>query len=365
MPNKQAKHFDVLIVGGGIIGMLTARSLHKKGLQIAIIDKGNLGGEATWAAGGILSLLNPWQQNIESQSLIDEGRQRFATLVTELKLETDIDSEFIQSGLLVLDVDQKQQALNWAKQKDETIEVLSHQSLLEYEPNISPEFSEALYFPNVAQIRPPKLIHALKLSLKQRKINVYENTAVSKVLIQAGSVTGIATHTDYLYADKVIISSGAWTKEILQQDTNIDIDIEPVRGQMLLYKVSEKILSHIVLKEKSYLIPRKDGHILCGSTVEYAGFENEVTSAARLSLQNIAHKLLPSLEKHEPVKQWSGLRPGTRRNAPYICKHPEIHGLYLNSGHYRYGIIMSIASARIMAELVVNTQNTSQITAFT
>ncbi len=136
-------------------------------------------------------------------------------------------------------------------------------------------------------------------------------------------------------------------------------------SQMLLFQPPEKLLAHIILKEKSYLIPRQDGHILCGSTIEHVGLENKITQAARLSLQNIANELAPALSKLTPVKQWSALRPGTKRVVPYICEHPSICGLYLNSGHYRYGIIMGIASARVMTELITNSLNRSQIAMFT
>ncbi len=366
MVNNLENNFDVLIVGGGIIGMLTARSLQSEGLSVAIVEKGKLGGAATWAAGGILSPLNPWQKNSATQSLIKEGRQNFPALIHELKQETAIDSELLQSGMLVLDLDEKQQALNWAKHNNEALEVLTAQSLLEHEANISTKFDEALYLPNITQVRPPKLISALQQSLLQRKVKICENTFVENFLIEDNTVKGLATRNEKLYAEKIIICSGAWTKSLIQAGTSIDpeIDIEPVRGQMLLYKLPEKILSHIILKEKSYLIPRQDGHILCGSTVEHVGFENDVTQEARQSLQTTAHELMPTLEKLEPIKQWSALRPGTQRDTPYICKHPVIEGLYLNSGHYRYGIIMSIASARIMTKLVSDSLNPSQITAF-
>ena len=356
----------MLIVGGGIIGMLTARNLQSEGLNIAIIDKGKLGGGATWAAGGILSSLNPWQLNIATQSLIDEGKQNFPTLANDLKNETDIDPELIQSGMLVLDMDEKQQALDWAKHNNEMVEILTGQTLLKREANISTKFDEALYVPNITQVRPPKLIAALQQSLFQSTVKVYENTSVKNFLIKDNTVGGVVTQNKKLYANKIIICSGAWTKNLIQKETSFDpgIDIEPVRGQMLLYKLPKIILSHIVLKRKSYVIPRQDGHILCGSTVEHVGFKNEITKEALTSLQAIAHEFLPILEKHRPIKQWSALRPGTQRETPYICKHPRIDGLYINSGHYRYGIIMSIASARIMTKLISDSLSPSQIEAF-
>jgi len=344
--NIQNKHFDALIVGGGIIGMLSARNLHNKGLKVAVVDKGKLGGEATWAAGGILSALNPWQASTAAHSLLNEGISKFAELANELQQETNIDAELVQSGMLVLDGEEKQQ--------------VSDQELLAKEPNLANSFNQALYLPHIQQIRPPRLINALYESLKSRGIAIFENTSVTDLLVNNNNISGVATSSQNFHSEKVILCSGAWTNKFLQQNINI----EPVRGQMLLYKPSKKLISHIILKQKSYLLPRQDGHILCGSTVEHVGFNNKVTQQGRKSLQNIAHELVPALENYQPIKQWSALRPGTGRDVPYICKHPDINGLYLNSGHYRYGIIMSIASCRIISELVSNSYNPSQIAAF-
>ena len=358
------EHFDVIVVGGGIIGMLTARQLQSHGLRVAIFDKANLGGAATWAAGGILASLNPWQQNTLAQNLIHEGRQKFAALADELKHETGVDPEYLQSGLLALAISSEEQhaASIWAEQNHEPIKYLSQSDLLKYEPYVLKSIQNALFFSNVAQIRPPKLIDALINSLSQRKVQIYEHTAVQELIFNSNNVIGIQAGIDKYNADKVIVCGGAWTKYISQK--NMQIDVEPIRGQMLLFKPNKKLLSHIILKEKTYLIPRQDGHILCGSTLEHVGFENRITEQARQDLTSFAYELLPELEEHPVKKQWSALRPGTKREAPYICKHPKINGLYINSGHYRYGIVMSIASARIMTDLIVNSLNESQIAAF-
>lgn len=362
--NNLDNHFDALVIGGGIIGMLTARKLQDEGLNVAVIDKSNLGAEASWAAGGILSPLNPWQNNEATQPLITEGRQHFAALADELTQETKIDPEFIQSGMLVFSVDEKRQALAWAENKGEALDVISKQSVAEKENCISSNFNEALYLPDIAQIRPPRLITALQQSLVLRKVGIFQDTCVENFIIQKDCITGVTTKNGCFYSKKVIVCSGAWTKHLIEKNTKFNADIEPVRGQMLLYKLPQQIISHILLKDKSYLVPRKDGHILCGSTIEHVGFENDTTDAARYELKQIAHDLLPVLAEHEPIKQWSALRPGTQRDKPYICKHPDITGLYLNSGHYRYGILMSIASARIMSQLVTNSLNTSQMNAY-
>jgi len=353
------KQFDALVIGGGIIGMLTARNLQSAGLQVAVIEKNTLGSQATGAAGGILSTLNPWQGNSFIQSLVDEGRNHFAALADELRLETGIDPEYVRSGMLVLDCDEHEQAMTWAKEKNINVEYLEHAVLHKLEPALANTFQQAIYIAELAQICPPKLIDALRSSLQQKNIKIFEHTAVSKLNIENNMVRGVETAHEDIYAEHVFVCSGAWSKTLLKGS----VDIEPVRGQMLLYKPNGKIISRMLLKDGAYLIPRQDGHILCGSTLEHAGFENQITQKARSKLEAVAHTLVPELTHHKLVRQWSGLRPGTQRTTPYISKHPEVNGLYLNCGHYRYGIVMSLASARMAAEMIVNSQSSSQIVA--
>ena len=190
----------------------------------------------------------------------------------------------------------------------------------------------------------------------------FEKTTVEELILDSKNVVGIHAQNEKFYADNVIVCGGAWTKYISKLTQSIDI--EPVRGQMLLFKPDKKLLSHIVLKEKAYLIPRQDGHILCGSTLEHVGFENYVTEQARDELKAFAYQIVPELMNYEVKQQWSALRPGTKRDVPYISKHPDIDGLFINSGHYRYGIVMSIASARLTAELIANSHNRSHTVAF-
>lgn len=360
MPKLKKYHFDALVIGGGIIGMLTARNLNSAGLQVALIEKDTLGSQASWAAGGILSALHPWQGNPSIQSLIDEGRNSFADLSFELEQETGINPEYVQSGMLVLDCEEYEQAKIWATKNNLRIEHLEHSVLQKLEPALAEKYHQALYIPDLAQIRPPNLIRSIRKSLLLREIEVFEHTEVNKLIIEKRSVTGVKTTNDELYAKHVFVSTGAWSKQLLTSE----VDIEPVRGQILLYKPDKNLISHILLKDKTYLIPRLDGHILCGSTLEHTGFNNQITQQARHDLQAFAQDLVPQLADQIPIKQWSGLRPGTKRDAPYIQKHPDIDGLYLNCGHYRYGIVMSAASARWASEMITRIQNASQTTAF-
>ncbi len=356
--------FDVIVVGGGIIGMLTARNLQLQGMKVAIMEKGELGNEASWAAAGILSPLNPWKLNSTSQALVSEGQQMFPRLANELHQETNIDSEFYVSGMLVLETQEKDSALVWAKKNNTEIKYVADEKLYALEPGLSCYYQDALYFPKVGQIRSPKLMQALKASLQYHQVKIYEHTLVKKLAIASDKIQEVIAEDLSLYADRVVLCNGAWAANLLPTFSQTAMDIEPVRGQMLLYKPNEKLISRMILKEHSYLVPRQDGHILCGSTMEHVGFNNQTTTQAAKYLHDFACELIPELHQNSPLKQWSGLRPGTQQHSPYVCEHPEISGLYLNTGHFRYGIVMSIASARIMSDLVVTHITSSQTPEF-
>lgn len=352
---KSNIHYDVLVIGGGLVGMLTARELNKKGYRVAIVEKNQLGKEASWAAGGILSPLYPWKQDPASMLLIKQGQTQFPTLVYELLEETHIDSELIKSGMIVLDEKEKIDAQCWANSNDECIQMITKNEIPGFEPNLSQNINEAIYLPEIYQVRPPLLIKAITNSLIKNQITLFEFSTVKELLIDTDKIRGVITKHSKLYASSVIMCSGAWTSNLLSTKLSSHTDISPVRGQMLLYKTKDTLLSHVILKNGAYLIPRNDGHLLCGSTIEHVGFDNDITDEAQTILKSVAEEICPEIKKFMPIKQWSALRPGTSRNVPYICEHPDIRGLYINSGHYRYGILMSIASAQIMNELISNT----------
>ena len=159
---------------------------------------------------------------------------------------------------------------------------------------------------------------------------------------------GVRTGDAEIFSDKVIIASGAWSSSLL----NDDIDVEPVKGQMIMYKGSPGLVKRIVLCDGYYIIPRADGRILAGSTLEKKGFDKSVSEDAMQELNQIAIKIIPALADVPIERHWSGLRPGTEHGIPYICEHDRIKNLYINTGHYRNGIVLGPASAVLMADLI-------------
>lgn len=361
----QTHSYDVLIVGGGLIGMLTARYLKGEGLEVAIVEKNQVGVESSWAAGGILSKLYPWQQSQAMQQLVAKGQESFPILVKELFEETGIDAQLLQSGMIIIDMNERQAALEWSQKNKGLIQEIKGQEIDQLEPNLCNGIDAALYIPTTMQVRPPELIKAVKQSLVNSGVLIFEGVAANKLLLESEKVVGIETTNGSMFADQVVICNGAWAQQILNQISKHMTDIEPVRGQMLLFKTKQNLLSSIIVNDGFYLIPRKDQYVLCGSTVEHVGFSKTITQEAHELLSYQAYDLCPALKDEIVVKHWSALRPGTARELPYVCAHPSYEGLYINAGHFRYGIVMSIPTAKMASELIVKKVTASQISAYT
>ncbi len=348
---------DVIIIGGGIIGMLTARELHRAGVDVLVIERGPLGGESSWAGGGIISPLYPWRYSPAVNQLAELSKQIYPGLAQQLRDESGVDCELITSGLLYTGLEEQHQALRWGKSWSVEIQtVADSEHMQRIEPQVNPYFDCGLWMPDIMQIRNPKVMKALKGSFETLGIPYLEHTPVTELIEDAGVVKGVKTAYESYHADRIVIASGAWSAGFIKGSKNVDV--EPVKGQMIMFKGKQDLVGHMVLSSGHYIIPRKDGRVLAGSTLELTGFDKAITEDATIELRSVAVKIIPALAELEIERQWAGLRPGTEQGIPYICQHPDIAGLYINAGHYRNGVVLGAASARLMAEILLG-QKTS------
>lgn len=342
---------DVVIIGGGIAGFLSAYELLQHGVKATIVERGETGRESSWAGGGILSPLYPWRYPEPVTRLASWGQVRYEALAHAIYKESGIDPEWLKSGLLFLDTDEKDKARAWADAFDINLEIIDAKRLSDLSPGLK-HASDAIWMPDVAQMRNPRLMQSLKQVLIKAGVQIREKTPVNGLKIHDNRVTGVKTEKGDISAEVVVLAGGAWSRAILGEHFGSKIDVEPVRGQMLIFKASPDLLSTMVLNEGKYLIPRKDGHILIGSTLEYVGFQNVTTPEALAELKSAAFDMLPELEKYPIEKHWAGLRPGSPEGIPYIGPHPQVAGLFVNTGHFRNGVVLGLASARLLADFV-------------
>jgi len=349
---------DFLIVGGGINGLLLARELAQAKAQVVLVERGFCGKEASWAGGGIISPLYPWKYSPEITALASWAQDFYPALVEELLGETGIDAELQTSGLLMLDADNEELALAWARDNARRMERLEPHEIISRETNLNRAFSSALWMPDVANVRNPRLIQALVASLKaQANVSIVEHATVTGFEKDTEFVRGINVLQDgvakHLDAGAVIVSAGAWTGSLLGS-VGIDLPIEPVKGQMLLFEMPQHTVNSIVLSAGRYLIPRRDGLLLAGSTLEYSGFDKTATDEARADLLQSARLLLPALAEVNPIGHWAGLRPGAPQGIPFIGKLPSWRNMYVNAGQFRNGLVLAPASARLLADSLLN-----------
>jgi len=352
---------NTLIIGGGIIGLLTARELAIAGQSVIILEKNTHAGmESSWAGGGILCPLYPWRYPDAVTELAVIGHKDYPKLAADLLESTGIDSEYVRSGHLVLDLDEFDQAKSWAKtfskkitleRKSKFLQRVGRRELSLIEPELSENYAAALWMPVIGQIRNPRLVKALIQDLSQRGVKIIPDAEVKAIHSKNGQVLYIETSNSRWSADDYLVAAGAWSASLLA-DTGLSLAVEPVRGQMILFKTGPGRLRRIILNNSKYLIPRRDGHILAGSTLEYVGFEKKTTDSAYHDLRSAAVGIAPFLENMPVVSHWAGLRPGSSNGVPTIGRHPNLENLVICSGHFRNGVILGLGSARVAAGLL-------------
>ncbi|OEC35589.1 glycine oxidase [Pseudomonas cuatrocienegasensis] len=343
---------DVLVVGGGAIGMLSTLLLARSGAAIHLLEEHSLGKESSWAGGGIVSPLYPWRYGAAVTALAHWSQDFYPGFGKLLLAATGIDPEVHASGLYWLDLDDEAQALAWAAREGRVLRAVDILEVHQRVPVLGPGFERAIHMPGVANVRNPRLVKALRAALlAMPNVTLREHCPVTGFIQEGGLICGVTTAAGEIRAQRVVLAAGAWSGELLAT-LGLKLPVEPVKGQMILFKCAEDFLPSMVLAKGRYAIPRRDGHVLVGSTLEHAGFDKTPTEQALASLRASAIELLPALADAEVVGHWAGLRPGSPEDIPFIGALPGYEGLWLNCGHYRNGLVLAPASCQLLADLM-------------
>lgn len=353
LDQMMAKQQRVVIVGGGVIGLLTAYNLADRGQAVILLERGGLGQESSWAGGGIVSPLYPWRYSPAVTALAHWSQDFYPQLAQRLFASTGVDPEVHTTGLYWLDLDDEADALAWAAREGRPLSKVDVSAAHDAVPALGGGYSQAIYMADVANVRNPRLVKSLKAALSALPdVTIHEQCEVDGFILQGDTVVGVNTSAGAMTGDQVVLAAGAWSGDLLGK-LGLALPVEPVKGQMILYKCASDFLSSMVLAKGRYAIPRRDGHILIGSTLEHEGFDKTPTENALESLKASAQELLPALADAEVVGHWAGLRPGSPEGIPYIGEVPGFKGLWLNCGHYRNGLVLAPASCQLFADLLL------------
>ena len=343
----------VIIVGGGVIGLLTAYNLASHHQQVTLLDRTGVGRESSWAGGGIVSPLYPWRYSPAVTALAHWSQDFYPQLAERLFAATGVDPEVHRTGLYWLDLDDEPAALEWAARQNRPLVPVDISAVYDAVPVMGGGYSRAVHMADIANVRNPRLVKSLKAALlNMPNVTIQEQCEVSGFVREGDRVTGVNTPAGEILADAVVLAAGAWSGDLLAT-LGLTLPVEPVKGQMILYKCASDFLPSMILAKGRYAIPRRDGHILIGSTLEHEGYDKTPTNNALESLKASAVELIPALAHAEVVGHWAGLRPGSPEGIPFIGAVPAHDGLWLNCGHYRNGLVLAPASCQLLADLLM------------
>jgi len=358
---------DVLIIGGGVIGCSIAWRVSQAGLSVTLIEKGRIGCEASRAAAGMLSPQGESQSPGPFFDLCLRSRALYKDVTQELFDVSGVDSEYKDEGTLavVFDHENLEERTAWARWQLDAglpLEYVSAAELRKLEPAVAESAATAIFLPQEHQIENRRLMDALEIAIRNAGVQILEGTEVISIIREADRVTGIETTKGRIAGGTVIVAAGTWSSALLQP-LGLDANVVPARGQMVAVKSDVCPITRVLHSHSVYVVPRRDGRILIGATVEHAGFKKAVTVAAVNTLLKAALDLVPTLADSEIIETWCGLRPDTADHLPILgFGGPE--NLLLATGHYRNGILLAPVTANLLTETVTSNREPAEFRDF-
>ena len=365
MPNRPASNSrepSVAIIGAGVIGLAIAWRLAARGVAVRIFDRGAAGAAASHAAAGMLAACAEAEPGEEALvALGRESQARWPAFAAELLAASGIDVELRPEGTLLLALTADDQArlthlLVFQQKLGLPLQWISAADTRRREPHLAGKLAGAVFSPEDTQVDNRKLVAALRVAAQAAGASVSEHQPVRAISSRGGRVDGIILGDGTkVPADVVVLAAGAWTRSIEGVDPKLRPPVRPIKGQMLALRMNPAapLLSHVVWAPGAYLVPRRDGRLLVGATVEEKGYDTSLTAGGILTLLEAAWRAVPAIEELAIDEMWVGHRPGSRDDAPILGAGP-IDGLIYASGHHRNGILLAPITADAIVRLVLD-----------
>lgn len=347
---------DVIIVGGGVIGLSVARELAVQGRSILVLDRGNPRDSTSWAAAGMLAPQSEAGRASPFFDLCLTSAKLYREWANHLHEESGVDPEYADSGLLFVAATEEalcrlKQNLEWQQSAGLKGELLSPEATVRLEPHLTLPFAGAVFLPDECHITPRRLLESLTGACTVKGVEIRSGVRVLDIQQAGGHVTGVRTSAEQFGAGNVIIASGVRSPEI--GGLSPKIPVTPRKGQILSLTSDSREFTHMIRWEHAYMVPRRSGELIVGATNEDAGFDRSITPAGVGSLLQSVQQLSLHVADLPIGEIWTGLRPATPDGLPVIGR-AGLEGLFYATGHYRNGILLAPITASSVVSLIEN-----------
>jgi glycine oxidase len=334
------KKWDVIVIGGGVIGLSLSIALRKKGAGVLVVERGEPGREASSAAGGML-VDCPFETSAALQPLATASARMYPEFVHELQIESGLNVDLRDQGTILFP------STKHTSHPESEFATQIPSPLSELEPALA-DLNRPLFYLHERSVDPRALTMAALHAAKRRDVDFSSGDTVTAVNLSDGRVSGVTTNKTSFLAPIVVNCAGAWSGQIPPHA----FPTRPVKGQMLcLVSPSRNLLKHVIRSPEVYLIPRSDGRIIVGTTVEEAGFDKRTDVTTIQGLHHAAVAMVPELRHAKILEDWAGLRPGTPDALP-ILGRTSTPGYFVATGHFRDGILLAPITAQVMAQVI-------------
>ncbi len=363
----------VVVIGAGVIGLGIAWRLAQRGADVAIFDRGGAGAGASHAAAGMLAACaeaEPGEENLVALGRLSQSL--WPAFAEELETMTGLSIDMRRDGILVVALTADDQAkivhdLEFQKLLGLPLQWLTAAEVRRREPHIGSRLAGAVFSPEDHQVDNRKLAKALRVAAERAGATLRENTPVARIAVANGRATGVVlADGTQIAADTVVLAAGAWSRSIGGVPPDMLPPVRPLKGQMIALRMdpAAPLVRHTIWAPNVYMVPRDDGRLLLGATVEEKGFDTALTAGGVLSLLEAAWRAIPAIEELPIDEMWVGHRPGSRDDAPILGPAP-IAGLVYATGHHRNGILLAPVTANAIARTVLQGEVDPAIRPFT
>ena len=349
----------IVVVGGGVMGCATALELANRGVRdIIVLERAVPGAEASSAAAGMLAAQIESRDEEELVKFV-RAREGYANWALELRKLTGVDIAHRRSGVLAVartaaDFERAGRDVEAQRAWGLRAELVDGAGARKIEPEVCDGIAGAAYYPDEAQVDPPQLLRALVAAIARAGVVIRSGTTVGTLVTEGGRCTGVSlTRREIIPADAVVLAAGSWSSLVPGVPDDVP-RVRPVRGQLVLLEERPPRANTILFEGHSYVVPRGDGRVICGSTMEDVGHRREVTAAGVNGILTAAIALVPRLGEAEMVRSWCNFRPSvvSSSGAPLVGESP-LPGLFLATGHHRNGILLAKTTADAVADAIL------------